>query len=315
MVGAFLALPSCVGLLGKGNSKAPVNWKLPTMGGKQFWTDVQHRSDWRIQRHFATGHHRLLDPGNSRQAWGARQHCEEALAARNSVIGANQDTVLILAHGLGRTSKCWGPMQAHVAAETDWQVIRFAYASTRKPIGEHASALAQLIEGLGPEVQTIHLAGHSLGNIVFRHYLADTSQDPDPRIGRMVMIGPPNQGSRMARVLHATLLFPLIVGKSGVALGRGWKDLEERLATPSFEFGIIAGGKSDNQQGWNLLLDGASDGLVGLSEAQLPGASDVMVRPLFHTTMMKNAEVCQSTVRFLRTGAFSMDGLRRPAPK
>ncbi|MDF1729616.1 MAG: hypothetical protein P1U53_17905, partial [Sulfitobacter sp.] len=180
-----LSLPACFVILGDGGCghEAPPNWKLPTLGGNQFWTDVFHRSGWRIQRHFATGHFRLLDTGGFRRAWGSRQNCEDRFDRLADSIPANRATVLILAHGLGRTSNCWGPMTRHVQAETDWQVVPFTYASTRDSIESHADALGQLIEGLGSEVQRIHFIGHSLGNIVMRRYLADNASNSDPRMG------------------------------------------------------------------------------------------------------------------------------------
>jgi pimeloyl-ACP methyl ester carboxylesterase len=314
LVVVSLAVSACSAPASHENSQASasLNWMLPTTGGSQFWTDVQHRSGWRIQRHFATGHFRLLDAGNFRQAWGTQQQCAEQLNNQMNSIPANQETVLILAHGMGRTANSWGSMTQYVQAETNWQIIPFAYASTRKPIHKHAVALAQLIQTLGPEVKTIHLVGHSLGSIVIRHYLADTEPNPDSRLGRFIMIGPPNQGSRMARILYPTLIFPLLTGPSGVSLGRGWEELKGHLSIPTIEFGIIAGGHRDNSQGWNPLLKGASDGTVSLTEALLPGASDVMVRPLLHSTMMNHPEVCRASLRVLRTGCFTEDGIKHP---
>jgi len=299
----------------------PLNWKLTTMGGTQFWTDLRHRSGWRIQRHYATGHCRLLDPNDVRRAWGTLEQCEASLAAliETEPVPPNSKTVVILVHGLARTRGCWVPMTRCVQEHTRWQVIDFTYASSRKPVSDHAQALRQVIETLGPEVKQIHFAGHSLGNIVVRHYLADTTstdnlRQGDPRIGRIVMIGPPNHGSKMARVLQPTGVFSFVTGRSGVELGKDWEQLEGKLAVPKCEFGIIAGGSKENGQGYNPLLSGSGDMTVSLEEAKLAGASDLMVHPLFHATMMKQSEVCAATVRFLQTGCFSESGTRNPIP-
>lgn len=69
--------------------------------------------------------------------------------------------------------------------------------------------------------------------------------------------------------------------------------------------GNVAGGQ---QQGGydlsNLILKGPDDYTVSLEEAKLVGASDVLVRPLLHGTMMVQPEVRQATLRFLQNGYF-----------
>lgn len=293
------------------------NWQVSTFGGLQFWTDIRIGGGWRIQQHCMTGHCRLLDPSKVRRAWGA----VEAVTARwhelaeAGTIPQDQATVVVLVHGLARTAGCWLPMGEWVQRETGWQVIDFHYASTRRSVADHAAALRQVLDGLGPEVRTIHFVTHSLGGIVVRRYFGDLHREglpADPRLGRLVMIGPPNQGSRIARLLQPTGIFGLLTGRSGTALGRGWESLARTLAVPDCEFAIIAGGDPGGKQGWNPVLSGPSDGTVAVSETRLPGARDFLVMPLFHATMMKQPEVCAAAVRFLQTGCLSESGACNP---
>ena len=151
--------------------------------------------------------------------------------------------------------------------------------------------------------------GHSLGNIVVRHYIADCNDSKtkklDARIKRMVMIGPPNQGSRMARLLKNSAAFKLIAGASGAELSLGWDQLSKNLATPKFEFGIIAGGYGGEEAPWsNFLLPGLDDFTVSEAETMLVGADDFLVKPLLHSTMMHQQEVFDATTRFLEKGCF-----------
>jgi pimeloyl-ACP methyl ester carboxylesterase len=297
----------------------PTNWKLPTMGGTQFWSDLRHSGGWRIQQHCTTKHCRVLDPANTRHAWGTPEQCQQVFAQMIAAgqIPPNRETVVILAHGLARTRGCWLPMTEYLKSEVDWQVIDFTYASTRLPMDSHAQSLQSVIDSLGPEVKQIYLAGHSMGNIVFRLYLgnttsADGSTQGDPRIRRLVMIGPPNHGSKMARVLQPTGIFPLVTGRSGVQLGRDWNQIAEKLATPQCEFAIIAGGNQETDSGYNPLLSGPDDLTVSLDEARLAGATDLLVQPLLHSTMMKQPEVCAATLRFFQTGCLTESGVRHP---
>ena len=45
------------------------NWEMPTMGGDVFW-DTLPVDGWKIQRHIALPHCRVLDPNNTRRAYG-----------------------------------------------------------------------------------------------------------------------------------------------------------------------------------------------------------------------------------------------------
>ena len=208
------------------------------------------------------------------------------------------------------------PMAEHLETE-GYQAIPFRYASSRKGVADHAQYLSQVIAALPSDVTEINFAGHSLGNIVVRHYVADCNKSKtlklDPRINRMVMLGPPNQGSRMARLLKNSFAFKMIAGASGAELSIGWEQLSKNLATPEFEFGIIAGGYGDKDSPMsNILLPGPDDFTVSEKETLLVGADDFLVKPLLHSTMMRQAEVLESTTRFLQEGFFVAKDKVRP---
>ncbi len=296
-----------------------LNWKTKTFGGQQFWTDLRHVGGWRIQVNSETEHHRMIDPKSVRHAWGNQLHCQQALDQKVADGAANQAAgkVIVLLHGLIRTKSSMQPLANYTAKNGDYTTINFQYASTRNQIGEHAAALKSVIDQLGPNVTEIYFVCHSLGNIVVRRYLGDNTdqasgQQGDARIRRMVMIGPPNQGSRMARILKTSFLFQQIAGASGMELGRTWNKLEPTLATPSFEFGIVAGGQETDKNYSNFILKGKDDFTVSLEEAKLVGASDLFVRPLLHSTMMHQSEVMQATLSFIEHGYFETAESKKP---
>lgn len=291
-------------------SKSNYNWKVATLGGTQFWTDVYVVGGWRIQRNSYWGHYRLLDDQNVRHAWGSEKVCRadlQSLIEAKKVIPYAGKTVIVL-HGLCRSWKSMSPMANHLETK-GYQVVNFHYASTRKEVSDHARQLRSVINGLPKEVTEINFVGHSLGNIVVRHYVADCNKSDtfelDKRINRMVMLGPPNQGSRMARLLKSSVAFKLVAGASGAQLSIGWDKLEKNLATPKFEFGIVAGNYGNDESSWsNILLPGPDDFTVSEKEASLPGAIDFLVKPLLHTTMMHQQDVLEATTRFLKSGHF-----------
>ena len=116
----------------------------------------------------------------------------------------------------------------------------------------------------------------------------------------------------MARLLKDSFLFKTIAGASGAQLSLDWQNLEPRLATPTFQFGIVAGAQETDQKLSNFVLQGKDDFTVSLEEAMLPGAHDTFVRPLLHSTMMNRPEVLDATLRFLQHGYFVSAAERRP---
>ena len=60
------------------------------------------------------------------------------------------------------------------------------------------------------------------------------------------------------------------------------------------------------------MLKGPDDFTVSLNEAKLNGAHDMLIRPLFHSTMVMQPEVQQATLRFLQHGYFLSADQRQP---
>jgi hypothetical protein len=297
-----------------------LNLALPTLGGEQFWSDQLVYGKWRIQRHELTGHFRLLDPTDVRRAWGDEDECRAAFDAlkRGGEIPPLKSKAIITLHGLGRTRKGMSGIGRHLERTGEYTWVNVSYASTRNTLDEHARSLARIVEGLDG-VSEIHFVCHSLGNLVVRRYLGEASQEspqwrPDPRIGRMVMLTPPNHGAQLARVaadvLQDNQFVHLIVGPSARLLGHEWDEAKKTLATPRFEFGIIAGGFGET--GLNPLLAGDDDLVVRIEETRLAGATDFRVVHCRHSGVLHDPDVLQLTETFLRHGYFTTAAERQP---
>jgi pimeloyl-ACP methyl ester carboxylesterase len=293
------------------------NLVAPTLGGLQFWTDELFFHGWHIQRHCYTGHCRLLDDANRRHAWGTFEQCQARLQTirRERDLPPMQGKAVIALHGLIRTRHSMNGLCQYLHDNGEYSVFNVNYPSTRAEVSQHAAALASIIEHLDG-VEEINLISHSLGSLVIRHYLADTT-DPetgrqgDPRIKRIVMMGPPNNGAELAEKLGRNKVFKTVFGAAGDQLARTWPELEARLAVPQCEFAIIAGGRGD-ASGWNPFLSGDDDSVVSVSTTRLPGARDFAVLPISHTFMMNDARLREYTLRFLQQGCFVAEGERQP---
>jgi pimeloyl-ACP methyl ester carboxylesterase len=292
---------------------------MPTMGGKQFWADEFYFHKWRIQRNVFTGHYRLLDENNWRHAWGSMGECRSALdkiKLQRNLPPMSGKAVLLL-HGLADVYSAMDPLAKRVEEEGGFRAFRVVYPSTRETIGDHARSLARIVESL-EGIEEIYFVGFSMGNIVIRRYLADQTDHargkrPDPRIKRMVMIGPPNHGSELAADLAGNPIFQVVAGEPGRSLGDHWVWEEQSLAVPQFEFGILAGGQG-NQKGLNPLLPGDDDGVVTVASTRLAGAADFLVLPGFHPLLPRQAKVQECTLRFLKHGYFVSPERRQPIP-
>lgn len=278
------------------------NVPLPTLGGLQFWTDYQWNDGWRIQQHSITSHWRLISPSNVRFAWGSRAACEQALQDRVAADQTPDPHIVVVMHGLLRSSHSMAKMHQALSRSGPGRPVYFEYASTRRPISEHAAALREWVESL-PGKPRIDFVCHSMGNIVTRHAMASWQRnDPQgvlPRIGRMVMLGPPNQGAGIARRLGKLGLFEIVTGRGGTELGAAWELFQKELATPPCPFAIVAG---DMTESWlqNPLISGPSDFLVLVEETKLEGYAEFRTVPVLHSLIMSDASVQEFVSRFLR---------------
>jgi pimeloyl-ACP methyl ester carboxylesterase len=301
---------------------------MPTLGGKQFWADEAFFHQWRIQRHASSGVYRLLDEKDRRHASGTYEECKVALDKIKHRMPPMKGKAVIVLHGLGRSRASMDSLCGYLREKGHYEVFNVEYPSTRDDIAEHARSLHHIVDSLAG-IEEINFVGHSMGNIVIRHYLGDLArQDPakqsandaaadrraKARFHRFVMLAAPNQGALLAEVFADNILFKEIAGDSGQQLGRQWPELEKRLATPSFEFGVIAGGKG-NEKGINPLLKGDNDGVISVDTAKLDGARDFVVVRSLHSFIMDQPLVQEYTLRFLRDGHFISERKRTPLEK
>ena len=281
------------------------NLPFPTLGGKQFWTDRRWRAGWRIQQNAVSGHFRLISPANLRFAWGNLSACEKSLNEHVPSSEFKASTAVILLHGLSRSTSSMVGLGKAIDREADCQVVYFEYASTRASIAHHAAALREVVSSL-PKGKQICFVGHSMGNIVVRHAIADWQRTKDQqtldRLGSVVMLGPPNQGASIARELGKLGLFKVITGDGGMELGPGWAGLEQHLAVPPCPFGIVAGRLPSYIS--NPLVGEEGDFVVGVEEARLEGAADFLEVPRMHSFLMDDPEVQRATIHFLHSHRF-----------
>jgi pimeloyl-ACP methyl ester carboxylesterase len=207
-------------------------------------------------------------------------------------------TVVFL-HGLGRTSRSLTSLRLAVE-RAGYETWARTYPSRRLSVDELAQHVAEQIR---QDVGDKPLVGvtHSMGGILVRHM-----SDMLPWDG-VVMIAPPNLGSRVAAGLHKRPLFRWFYGPAGQDLAQ-----PSQWPTPPAPYAVIAGtaGRTvGNLPSWFLhrLLptDQAHDGTVTVTETRLPGMSAYAEVQASHTWLMNHPMTKELVLQFLETRDFT----------
>ncbi len=280
--------------------------EMQTLGGRQFWGDVQFFGEYRIQKNVFTGHYRLLDGRDWRHHWGTFEECRAKLEQirEQKNLPAMTGRAVILLHGILRSSKSMYPLTKELR-ENGYTVFPFDYPSLQVSIPDAAEYLDSVISHLDG-IEEISLVGHSMGGLVIRSYFAEHH---DPRIRRVVMLGTPNSGAELADRLQSVFIVQALSGPSGRQLVTS--GIAPTLPIPPVEFAVIAGARGQ-EAGWNPLIRGDDDGTVTVASTRLIGAADFSTVPVLHHGLTSTPEALQQVCRFLETGKLRANGDRQP---
>ena len=197
--------------------------------------------------------------------------------------------LVVVVHGMGRSSFSMLPL-ASALEDEGYEVLRFGYSSVCCSIPELGEQLREAVDArMRDEITQVHFVGHSLGNILVRWVL--TRDTLPPRVGRVVMLAPPNQGAEAADRFASVagwLLRPIDELRTDTS-----STVHRLPPVRGVEIGVISA---------------RDDRTVKLTETHLEEESAHIVVSGGHSFIMRREEVIVRVSEFLRTGRFAMTG-------
>jgi triacylglycerol lipase len=212
-----------------------------------------------------------------------------------------QQRPVILLHGLWLDS-FWMSGLSSSLARKGFAPHSLSYPSRDKTfarlVDEHLKPMIDIM----PKGK-IDFAAHSMGGLLVRLYARKYGTK---RIGRVVMLGTPNNGSEMADSLRGLKAYQWYFGPAGQDLATAAAGFYDDLGPATFDCGVIAG-----TGGWMTPLTSLianiphpHDGLVSVASTRLDGMRGHVTLPVDHSMMVWDPAVWQLTQKFLDTGKF-----------
>lgn len=217
------------------------------------------------------------------------------------VASAGYEECVVLLHGLNRSWRAMRPL-AEALQDAGFATANVDYPSQSGTVEE----IAPEAVGLGLEecrstgaVRT-HFVTHSMGGILLRY---ENERSTIPDLGRVVMLGPPNQGSELIDKTQDWPGFEMLTGDAGAQLGTSAESMPSKLGSVGFELGVIAGTGTINVLASSMLPE-PNDGKVSVASTQVDGMDDFLVVGNSHRYITRSDVVFRNTIAFLKTGHF-----------
>ncbi|MBB4234986.1 pimeloyl-ACP methyl ester carboxylesterase [Rhizobium esperanzae] len=194
---------------------------------------------------------------------------------------------------------------ANFLSGNGYRVVNVGYPSTRFSIGDLVGIVRPEIDGAVKAAGEgrVHFVGYSMGGLIIRAFLRN---DRPANLGRVIMVGTPNNGSQVADFLKDWPLYRTFYGPAGQQLITDQTAMTELFGTVDYELGIIAGNRTIDPV--SSLIIGRrvpNDGKVSVESTRLDGAAAHIVIPANHTFLPVNRTMWSQALSFLKDGRFT----------
>jgi pimeloyl-ACP methyl ester carboxylesterase len=209
---------------------------------------------------------------------------------------------VVLLHGLARTLRSMRKLE-RALQQAGFATLNLGYASRKKPLEHLAEDIRPAVEQFAETVSgPVHFVGHSMGGLLARFYVAKYR----PRqLGRVVMLGTPNNGSEIADLLQGLSLYRSFCGPAGLQLTTRPDSQLRSLPALDYAVGIVAGNRSIAPISSIFILPRPNDGRVSVASSRLAGMADHITIKACHPRLPCHRAAISQTIAFLQQGRFT----------
>jgi pimeloyl-ACP methyl ester carboxylesterase len=209
---------------------------------------------------------------------------------------------VVMLHGMARSARSFRRMQGALDA-AGFVTLNVDYQSRAKSLEALVADIHPAVSEFAARVDgPVNFVAHSMGGLLTRAYLA---RHPPSRLGRVLLLGPPNNGSEIADRFGHLALYRAFFGPAGQQLTTA-PDAATRalLPTPTYPLGIIAGNRSVYPVA-SRFLPSPNDGRVSVASTTLDGMADHVVIATAHPLLVRDVRAIAQTIAFLKNGRFT----------
>lgn len=221
-----------------------------------------------------------------------------------TLVVTGQESVVCL-HGFFRSYRCMLPL-ANRLRDEGLNVFLWDYPSRVKTIEEHADSLVEVLNAIAKENpgEPIHFVTHSLGGIIVRAAMNHPNCPPEAKVGKAVLLAPPNQGAGLARTFRGCPLIQWIFGKKAgqQLLTYTPQDMHKIGQFPETKEVMVIAGKKGNR-----FFKMPNDGKVTVDETRLNSPHSHHTLHVSHSWIMTSRESMTLTQSFLFSDRLQQD--------
>lgn len=207
---------------------------------------------------------------------------------------------VILMHGLAHIK--WGLRHIeHALKQQGYKVVNLDYPSRKYTIPQITkNFLLPVFNKLSEEYDIIHLIGHSMGSIIIRYFKEHYDNN---KIGNLVQITPPNNGSELASFAYSYPLLKFYFGPALNDLVVNGSIYNLLTKEPNYKLGIIAAKKSR----WPFTIFNNTednDGIISLNSMKLKNTKDIIILNEDHLSVLNSKATINAIIKYLKEGKF-----------
>lgn len=212
---------------------------------------------------------------------------------------SNRSDYVVVMHGIFIGSMQMSSL-ANTLADQGYEVINVSYPSTEFDLAKLKTIITKDIKQHLTQNKPVHFVGFSMGGLLLRAILKDYRPN---KMGKVVHIAVPNQGSEAADAMKDNVLFKYFYGPAGQQLITDQSKIKHLFGEVDYKLGVIAGTNGTTLV-FNDAFPGQHDGNVAVERTFVKGQTDFVTVEGTHSFLPLNSEVQSYVVKFIAKGSF-----------